>query len=87
MDIKEIDGATRTIGKSQGYRGLPLRDEIITTNIGGKDREVPAMFSEWTLSEEEVHQLIKGGTIRLCVLGQSHPPVLLNVMTKEGEVL
>ena len=29
MQIGRVAGATRTIGKSQGYMGLPIRDERI----------------------------------------------------------
>lgn len=29
MQIGRITGATRVLGKSQGYMGLPLRDEMV----------------------------------------------------------
>ena len=35
MLIARIPNATRTIGKSQGYLGLPLRDELRNTTVDG----------------------------------------------------
>lgn len=36
MLIKMIEGATRVLGKTQGYLGLPVRDELITCTLGGE---------------------------------------------------
>lgn len=43
MQIGMIEGATRVIGKSQGYLGLPLRDETVTCTVGGEG--TPAMVT------------------------------------------
>lgn len=36
MNIVKIAGATRTLGESQGYIGLPLRDELQHCSVGGE---------------------------------------------------
>lgn len=71
MQILEINGFTRILGESQGYRGLPVRD--------GTEGGVPHMQSEWALSDEEIIALKSGATIILTVVGTGHPPVKLGV--------
>ena len=71
MMINAIEGATRRIGKSQGYLGLPLRDEI--GNHG------PQMVSSWQPTPTEIAAIVAGAPIYLTVLGQGHPPVMLEV--------
>lgn len=75
MEIIKIDGATRTLGESQGYIGLPLRDTLVNCTVGGEG--TPAMQSAWRPSADEVAALLRGGVIVLTVLGTSHPPVML----------
>ena len=77
MLISRIEGCTRTIGKSQGYLGLPLRDELLTCSVGGPD--TPAMVSAWEPTPAELAQLQAGASVHLRVLGMAHPPVLLYV--------
>ncbi|MBA9070250.1 hypothetical protein FHR71_004016 [Methylobacterium sp. RAS18] len=45
MQIGRIEGCTRVLGKSQGYLGLPIRDEVITCTVGGP--KTPAMTTAW----------------------------------------
>ena len=71
MLINAIAGATRRIGKSQGYLGLPLRDEIV--------EGVPQMVSSWQPTPAEAARLASGAPIYLTVLGLAHPPVILAV--------
>jgi hypothetical protein len=71
MLINAIEGATRRIGKSQGYNGLPLRDEI--GHFG------PQMVSSWQPTPAEIAAIVAGAPIHLTVLGSAHPPVLLAV--------
>ena len=71
MMINAIEGATRRIGKSQGYLGLPLRDEVV--------EGVPQMVSSWQPTPAEVARIAAGAAIYLTVLGNAHPPVLLTV--------
>jgi hypothetical protein len=71
MMINAIEGATRRIGKSQGYLGLPLRDEV--GHFG------PQMVSSWQATPAEVAAIVAGAPIHLTVLGSGHPPVMLTV--------
>lgn len=74
MEIGRISGCTRTIGKSQGYYGLPIRDEM-------RDG-VQQMVSAWLPTPDELAALNAGAPIHLRVVGSGHPPVILTV----GEV-
>ncbi len=71
MIINAIEGATRRIGKSQGYLGLPLRDEV--GDFG------PQMVSSWQPTPAEADAIARGAPIYLTVLGTGHPPVMLTV--------
>jgi hypothetical protein len=70
-----IEGATRVVGRSQGYIGLPLRDEAIKCTVGGED--TPSMVSAWEPTPDEVAAIAAGGTVYLRVLGHAHPPVMI----------
>lgn len=71
MMINAIEGATRRIGKSQGYKGLPLRDQV--GEFG------PMMVTSWQPTPAELAALVNGAPVYLYVLGQAHPPVMLEV--------
>lgn len=71
MMINAIKGCTRRIGKSQGYLGLPLRDEVVDG--------VPQMVTSWQPTPAEVTAIAAGAPIYLTVLGQAHPPVMLAI--------
>lgn len=81
MNIERIAGCTRMIGESQGYIGLPLRDEIVTDSATGAT--VCQMTSRWRPTPEELTALLNGGCVYLSVFGHpvkpSHPPVRLYV--------
>ncbi len=77
MQIGMIEGVTRIIGKSQGYLGLPIRDEIIQCTVNGDG--TPAMVTAWTPTPDELDRLIAGASVHLRVLGTSHPPVMMGV--------
>ena len=77
MQIGMIEGVTRIIGKSQGYLGLPIRDEIIQCTVNGNG--TPAMVTAWTPTPDELDRLIAGASVHLRVLGTSHPPVMMSV--------
>ena len=77
MIIARIPGATRVLGKSQGYLGLPIRDEIRNTTVDGP--ETPCMVTAWEPTPEELVRLNQGACIYLTVVGVAHPPVLLEV--------
>ncbi len=77
MQIGMIEGATRIIGKSQGYLGLPIRDEMIECTVNGDG--TPSMVTAWTPTPDELDRLIAGASVHLRVLGTSHPPVMVGV--------
>lgn len=77
MLIARIPGATRVIGKSQGYLGLPLRDEVRNTTVNGP--ETCCMVTAWEPTPDELERLNKGACVHLVVLGTVHPPVLVEV--------
>lgn len=77
MIIAMIQGATRIIGKTQGFLGLPLRDEPIDCAVNGPD--TPSMVTAWEPTPEEMAKLNAGAPVHLRILGSSHPPVMLTV--------
>lgn len=90
MNIGRIEGATRVLGQSQGYIGLPLRDEA--KNLGdlphmlhynGSNKvdgdNVPSMVTCWQPTPDEIERLAKGAPIYLHLVGIAHPPVMLVV--------
>ena len=80
MQIGRISGATRVLGQSQGYLGLPLRDVVINCSVGGP--ATPAMETAWLPTREEIAAIAEGAPLILRVLGTQHPPVMIEV----GEV-
>lgn len=77
MQIAMIEGATRIIGKSQGYLGLPIRDEAINCTVGGEG--TPCMVTAWQPTPDELARLNAGASVHLRLLGTMHPPVLVEV--------
>jgi hypothetical protein len=77
MEIGRIEGATRVIGKSQGYLGLPLRDVRISCAVNGAD--TPAMMTAWIPSPDELAALNAGAAIHVTILGTAHPPIMVGV--------
>jgi hypothetical protein len=77
MILRMIEGATRILGKSQGYLGLPLRDELIDCAVDGPG--TPSMVTAWEPTPDELALLNVGAPVLLRVLGTGHPPVMLTV--------
>lgn len=79
MEILRIEGATRVLGAPEDWNekivgkcyGLPVLD---TTCEG-----LSVMISAWQPSPEELKQLIAGETLKLWIIGTSHPVVSLTV--------
>lgn len=80
MQAMMIAGATRVIGKSQGYIGLPVRDEMTNCTVNGPG--TPEMVTAWEPLPDELERLKAGAPILLKILGTQHPPVMVEV----GEV-
>jgi hypothetical protein len=83
MQIGHIEGATRTIGKSQGYLGLPLRDELINCTVGGEG--TPRMVTAWLPTPAELEALNAGASVHVCIVGTGHPPIMVEVGPVPGE--
>lgn len=77
MIIGRIPGATRVLGKSQGYLGLPIRDEVIEEGVNGAD--TPCMVTAWEPTPDEIERLINGAAVHVRILGTSHPPIMVDV--------
>lgn len=77
MDIARIPGATRTIGESQGYLGLPLRDEPVHCTVNGP--ATPSMVTAWLPTPDEIAALMAGAAVHVRILGTAHPPIMLSV--------
>ena len=62
--------ATRVLAESQdGYARLAIRDDVIDG--------VNHMTSLWEPTPAEVLTLMQGGSVRLTLLGDVHPPVIV----------
>jgi hypothetical protein len=77
MMIGRINGCTRVLGKSQGYLGLPIRDEILNCSVGGED--TPAMVTAWIPTPEELALLNAGASVHVRIIGTGHPPIMVDV--------
>jgi hypothetical protein len=75
MEIGRIAGATRVVGKSQGYLGLQLRDEVIVCEVNGP--ATPAMVTAWFPTPDELAALNAGAPVHVRILGSSPPPMML----------
>lgn len=86
MIIGRIRGATRVLGKPEGWdeqhpeiacQGLPILD--LPADQGG-----PAMVSAWFPTPDEVKRIIAGEPVYLSIFGHGHPPVALWVPEVES---
>jgi len=75
MIIAHIEGATRVLGKRQGYLGLPVRDEVIVDKATGI--ETASITTAWEPTPLELSHLVAGGKIYLQILSSEHPPVMM----------
>lgn len=80
MLIRRIEGATRELGKAQGYLGLPVRDERVA-GLGA------CMVTAWEPTPAELAALNQGAAIHIRLVGntvvwadgKSHPPIIVEV--------
>lgn len=77
MLIGRISGATRVLGKAQGYLGLPLRDSLIDCPVNGPN--TPAMTTAWLPNRDEIDAIRRGAAVYVTILGTAHPPMLVKV--------
>lgn len=89
MKVGKIKNSTRTIGESQGYIGLPLRESYQPNAISimpGISLPGKVLESLWEFSTEDVLAIYGGAPLILTVIGDGHPPVILRVdMTERVE--
>lgn len=83
MLSQRIEGATRHLGKSQGFTTLSIRDEamLVEFNRDGEKitQEINQMVSAWEPTLEELSRLMNGAPIYLKLWGTQHPPVIIEV--------
>lgn len=72
-----IAGTTRVLGREQGYTGLHVRDELIAEAVGGP--QTPCMTTAWEPTPDELARLTDGAPVRVRILGQAHPPIIVDV--------
>lgn len=77
MQIGRISNATRVIGKSQGYAGLPLRDEPVNCSVNGHG--TPSMVTAWLPTPKEIEAIVAGAPVHVRILGTVHPPIMVEV--------
>lgn len=82
MISKLIKGFTRECGKSQGYLGLPVRDEVIECTVNGP---CPAMVTAWEPTPDELRLLNAGRPVYVRILGRTPPPMLVFVEGDDGQ--
>jgi hypothetical protein len=74
--IGRIEAATRVVGKSQGYFGLPVRDEVINCTVNGP---TPSMLTAWLPTPDELVLLNSGASVHVRILGTTPPPMMVTV--------
>ena len=74
MIVANIEGVTAVIGKSQGFKGLPIRHEV-------KDG-VSYITTAWEPTPAEIKALTSGATIHITLMAQQHPPIYVGVGNK-----
>lgn len=77
MQVGVIRGATRIVGRSQGYNGLPIRDEVVHCTVNGP--ETPAMITAWIPTPAELEALNAGAAVHVRILGHVPPPMAVEV--------
>lgn len=76
MEIGRIAGCTRTVGQSQGYLGLPIRDEIMLCDVGGY---VPVMMTAHFPTPAEIAAINAGAPVLVGIQGTVPAPMFLTV--------
>lgn len=77
MHAGRIEGATRVVGKAQGYHGLAIRDQRINCTINGPG--TPEMVTAWLPTPKELEALNAGAAVHVRILGTLPPPMLVDV--------
>lgn len=83
MQVGVIEGTTRVVGKSQGYNGLPIRDEVTNCSVNGPN--TPAMITAWLPTPAELAAINAGAPIHVRILGRVPPPMMVMVGSIPGD--
>lgn len=75
MKSIELRGTTRSIGLSQGYQQLHIRDDY----THGPTQPQQVMYTLWELTDDEKQKIMLGLPIRIGILGIAHPPIEVRV--------
>jgi hypothetical protein len=84
MQIGRIEGSTRIIGKSQGYMGLPIRDDAVNCSVNGDN--TPTMTTAWLPTPAEMNALNAGAAVHVTIVGVAHPPIIVGVGPQPTEI-
>lgn len=76
MIPNRIPGATHKFGAPAG-----MEDQCSTLWVRALDG---CLMSLWEPTPDELAALMDGGTVRLTIVGATHPPVALDVMPRES---
>lgn len=74
MQIGRPEGCTRVCGKSQGFLGLPIRDDVL--NVEGMG-QVNQMTTAWIPTPKELAALNAGAPVHVKIWGNSPPPMMV----------
>lgn len=80
MKSVTIPGETHVLGASQGYTPLSVCRGEMSVEVGGVITREPVVSSEWEFSLDDYRTILKGGRVRLTILGHDQPPVILEVV-------
>ena len=87
VEVGMVKGCTRVCGKSQGFTGLPIRDEVL--DIEGFGRQAQ-MVTAWFPSPKELEALMAGAPIEVRIWGTPNPitglPVPQPMMLSTGDL-
>jgi len=81
MLAKRIEGATQVAGRSQGFIGLPIRQEMAELTFEGEaaPRQVSQLVTHWEATPRELEAMATGAAVEIKILANLHPPILVGV--------
>ena len=82
MIIARIEGANRVCGKSQGYMGLPVRDELVMQEDG---KCYNVMHTAWEPTPEEIEAIMRGAKIIVSMISFADPPLPMPMIVNVGK--
>lgn len=85
MQIGRITGATRIVGKQQGFLGLPIRDEVVNCPIAGPN--FPVMVTAWLPTPKELDAINAGAAVHVRIYGSLPSPMTVEVGEPPSEAV